>query len=81
MNSMELDAYRAQLVRDILDTDDYDVLQSIKNILTINNKCSAPPCRMSDEDVRNYLAQSEQRFAKGDYVSEEEMEVFYETLR
>lgn len=79
MNTLELEAYKAELAREVLNTNDLDVLDTIKDVMrkSGNNKS---PCYMSIKEVRKRLQDSERRFEKGEYIREEDMEGFYNAL-
>ncbi len=84
MKAIEIEAYKARLVREILNIDDYSVLESVQAILSTSDALARSynaPCQMSIEDVKSNLLQSEQRFDRNEYATEEDMEVFFDTLR
>ena len=43
-------------------------------------KDDQPPCRYTVEEMRQRIRESERRFARGEYVTEEEMEEYLKTL-
>ncbi len=81
---MELEAYKAELARAVLNVDDYAVLDSVKVALSGREYFAHTydaPCQMSLAEVKAKLNESNQRFERGEYVSEEEMELFFDALR
>lgn len=80
MNTLELEAYKAELAREVLNTNDPDVLDTIKDIMRKSGN-KENPCRMSIKEAQKQLQDSERRFEKGEYIREEDMEDFYNALQ
>lgn len=80
MNTLELEAYKAELAREVLNTNDLDVLDTIKDVMQKSGN-NESPCCMSIKEARKQLQDSERRFEKGEYIREEDMEDFYNTLQ
>lgn len=79
MNALELEAYKAELAREVLNTNNQEVLDSIKDIIQRGEYMNAP-CLMDISEAKQRLQNSEARFKKGEYISEELMEEFYNKL-
>ena len=80
MNTLELEAYKAELAREVLNTNDPDVLDTVKDIMRKSGN-NENPCRMSIKEAQKQLQDSERRFEKGEYIREEDMEDFYNALQ
>lgn len=80
MNTLELEAYKAELAREVLNTNDPDVLDTIKDIMRKSGN-NENPCRMNIKEAQKQLQDSERRFEKGEYIREEDMEDFYNALQ
>ena len=81
MNTLELEAYKAALAREVLNINNQEVLDTIKRYYT--EKWKSDQCSLSDRCQRGpkTVAGLEKRFDEGEYVSEEEMEEFYNALQ
>lgn len=80
MNTLELEAYKAELAKEVLNTNDPELLDTIKDIMR-RSIDTASPCCMSVREAKRQLQNSEKRFEKGEYIREEEMENFYNALQ
>ena len=80
MNTLELEAYKAELAREVLSIDNKEVLDDIKEIILKGTGHNAP-CRMNFSEVKQHLQASEKRFDAGEYISEEQMEELFNSLR
>ena len=80
MNTLELEAYKAELAREVLSIDNKEVLDDIKEI-KLNGTGHNSPCRMNFSEVKQHLQASEKRFDAGEYISEEQMEELFNSLR
>lgn len=80
MNTLELEAYKAELAREVLNIDSKEVLDTIKEVIRMNADMDTP-CRMSINEVKQQLQDSEKRFNEGVYLSEEEMKEFFNALQ
>ena len=80
MNTLELEAYKAELAREVLSIDNKEVLDDIKEIILKGTGHNAP-CRMNFSEVKQHLQASEKRFDVGEYISEEQMEELFNSLR
>ena len=74
MNTLELEAYKAELAREVLNINNQDVIRKGEDLTNT-------PYRMGVREARKLLQDSEKRFEEGEYVSEEEMEEFYNALQ
>lgn len=81
MNTLELEAYKAELAREVLNINNQEVLDTIKDVIRKSEDLSSTPCRMGVREARKQLQDSEKRFEEGEYLSEEEMEEFYNALQ
>ena len=54
MNTLELEAYKAELAREVLNTNDPDVLDTIKDIMRKSGN-NENPCRMSIKEAQKQL--------------------------
>ena len=81
MNTLELEAYKAELAREVLNINNQEVLDTIKDVIRKGEDLTNTPYRMGVREARNLLQDSEKRFEEGEYVSEEEMEEFYNALQ
>lgn len=77
MNAIELEAYKAELAREILNINDRDILNAVKEAI---QKKKEIPCLMSVSTAKLHLAASEERFRRGEFVSEEAMDEFFQAL-
>ena len=80
MNTLELEAYKAELAREVLSIDNKEVLDDIKESILKGTGHNAP-CRMNFSEVKQHLQASEKRFDAGEYISEEQMEELFNSLR
>ena len=81
MNTLELEAYKAELAREVLNINNQEVLDTIKDVIRKGEELTNTPYRMGVREARKLLQDSEKRFEEGEYVSEEEMEEFYNALQ
>ena len=75
MNTLELEAYKAALAREVLN------INTIKDIIQRSGNLTNAPYQIGVKEARKQLQDSEKRFDEGEYVSEEEMEEFYNALQ
>lgn len=80
MNTLELEAYKAELAREVLSIDNKEVLDDIKEIILKGTGYNVP-CRMNLYEVKRHLQASEKRFEAKEYISEEQMEEFFNSLQ
>ena len=57
------------------------MLDTIKDIIQRSGNLTNAPYQIGVKEARKQLQDSEQRFDEGEYVSEEEMEEFYNALQ
>ena len=81
MNTLELEAYKAELAREVLNINNQEVLDTIKDIIQRSGNLTNAPYQIGVKEARKQLQDSEKRFDEGEYVSEEEMEEFYNALQ
>lgn len=77
MNTLELEAYKAALAREVLNINNQEVLDTIKDIIQRSGNLTNAPYQIGVKEARKQL----QDFDEGEYVSEEEMEEFYNALQ
>ena len=81
MNTLELEAYKAALAREVLNINNQEVLDTIKDIIQRSGNLTNAPYQIGVKEARKQLQDSEKRFDEGEYVSEEEMEELYNALQ
>uniref|UniRef100_UPI0032EC3B12 hypothetical protein n=1 Tax=Bacteroides cellulosilyticus TaxID=246787 RepID=UPI0032EC3B12 len=75
MNTLELEAYKAALAREVLNINNQEVLDTIKDIIQRSGNLTNAPYQIGVKEARKQLQDSEKRFDEGEYVSEEEMAI------
>lgn len=81
MNSYEFEAAKAELARNILNTQSEEVIEHVRHSYwqaVEQEASSAAPCRYSLEEVKQRLRDTEQEAIAGRGLSEEEVEALSE---
>ncbi|MDR0863741.1 MAG: hypothetical protein LBO74_02260 [Candidatus Symbiothrix sp.] len=81
MTTMELNARKASLVKEILNETDENLLEGlITYISKVKKRTTTPPCQFSVEELRAIVMQSEKDFENGDYVTLEKIKAKHPRL-
>lgn len=77
MSTIELEAYKAELIRELLDVNSHETLDKVKRVLS-NRKAKNPPvsmpCCYTNQEIKQRLVQTSADALAGRGISEEEAE-------
>lgn len=75
MTALELEAYRAELAREILSTDSWDLLDKIKKLIKKEQKAKVTkmPCEYSKVEMADILSVAESELDLGEGIASDKV--------
>lgn len=83
MSTMELEAYKAELIRELLEVNSHETLDKVKRVLSnwkARNTTVSMPCCYTEKEIKQRLAETSADALAGRGISEEEAERMMEQM-
>lgn len=80
---MELEAYKAELIRELLDVNSHETLDKVKYLLSnwkAKNTAASMPCCYTEQEIKQRLVETSADALAGRGISEEEAERMMEQM-